>query len=160
MAVHTRPDLRRPKPRPSRGARRVGYFVAVGVNAAMLFAVNTWPGWDVLPFLTGETEQVIGWVNASIVVSLVANLVYLLDDRRWLRALGDIVTTGVGIVAMVRLWQVFPFDFDAGTLDWALVARILLAVGIIGSVIGVLVALVALVRELGPGARSVRPVTR
>ena len=66
--------------RPTVGARRFGYVVAVLVNAAMLYAVNRWPGWEVLPFLTADLVLVLGLVNASIVVNLAANLVYLVRD--------------------------------------------------------------------------------
>ena len=62
-----------PRKRPTVGARRVGYVVAVLVNAAMLYAVNRWPGWEVLPFLTADMVLVVGLVNASIAVNLAAN---------------------------------------------------------------------------------------
>ena len=58
---------------------------------------------------------------------------------------------GVGLAAMLRIWQVFPFDFPEGGFDWTLLARALLAVGIVGSVIGVVVALTTLAR---PGRRT------
>jgi hypothetical protein len=135
-----------PKKRPSSGARRFGYFVAFLVNAAMLYAANRWPGWDALPFLTEDTARVMPMVNASIVVGLGANVVYLVHDPRWLRALGDLVTTAFGIAAMVRIWEVFPFSFSGG-FDWALVVRVLLVLGIAGSAIGMVTNVVALVRE-------------
>lgn len=69
-----------------------------------------------------------------------------------MRALGDVVTTSVGVVAMVRIWQVFPFDVDSDTSGWGLLLRVLLAVGIIGSVIGIVTALVRLARG-GPRGR-------
>ena len=73
------PSRRRTKARPSRAARRSGYVVAIVLNAAMLYAINVWPGWDVVPFLTDDTVDVLDVVNASIVATLVANVVYLLS---------------------------------------------------------------------------------
>ncbi len=137
-------------------ARRVGYAVAVLVNAALLFAVNGWPGWEALPFLTQDTTLVLGLVNASILVSLAANAVYLLHDPPWLRALGDVVTTSVGLAALVRIWQVFPLDFGDSSFDWALVAHVLLGVALVGSVIGILVSLTSFVRDVA----THHPVTR
>ena len=134
--------------RPAVGARRAGYLVAVLVNAAMLCAVNVWPGWEAVPFLTGGMRLVIGLINLSIVVNLGANVVYLLRDPPWLKALGDILTTAVGLVALVRIWQVFPFDFGDGSFDWTPVTRVLLGVGIIGSAIGIGVATVSLGKGL------------
>jgi hypothetical protein len=143
-----RAPRRAPKARPGPASRRFGYLVAVAVNVAMLYAVNRWPGWETVSFLTDDTRRVIDLVNASIVVSLVANVVYFVRDPRWLKALGDLLTTTIGIVVLVRLWRVFPFDFPDGSVDWTLVARIVLVVGIVGSAIGIVVALVSFVRAL------------
>jgi len=126
--------------------RRAGYVVAALLNAAMLYAVHAWPGWEALPFLTEETPQVLGLVTASIVAGLLANIVYLVSDPAWLRTLGDLVTTSIGLAALIVIWQVFPFDFTAYSFDWELVARVLLVVGIVGSAIGILVAAGKLVR--------------
>ena len=145
--------------RPTVGARRFGYVVAVLVNAAMLYAVNRWPGWEVLPFLTADLVLVLGLVNASIVVNLAANLVYLVRDPRWLRALGDLLTTAVGLVALVRMWQVFPFDFSGDWAGWTLVVRILLGLGIVGSAIGLVTACVSFAKGVTtrPSDRAVHP---
>ena len=149
--THIAATTTRRTPRPGPATRRFGYIVALTVNVVMLFAVNRWPGWDALPFLTDDTERVISWVNASIIVGIAANLVYVVRDPRWLKALGDLLTTTVGLLAMVRIWQVFPFDFDDSSVDWTLVTHLLLAVGIVGSLIGIVVALVSFVRAAQSG---------
>lgn len=140
-------SVRTEKRRPGVATRRVGYVAAVVVNAFLLYAVNVWPGWDELPFLTEDTPDVLGLVNASMLVSVAANAVYLVHDPPWLRALGDVVTTSVGLAALVRIWQVFPLDFGDSTFDWALVVHILLGVAVVGSVIGIVAALASLVRN-------------
>ena len=131
--------------RPSAAARRAGYVIAVLVNVAMLYGVNRWPGWDAVPFLTTDFERVLGFVNASILVSLAANALYLARDPRWFKALGDGVVAAVGVVSSVRIWQVFPFDVSSG---WELVLRILLGTAIAGSAIAVVAGLVGFVRGL------------
>lgn len=136
--------------RPPVAARRAGYVIAALVNVGLLYAVNSWPGWESVGFLTGDTRLVLGLVNASIVVGVLANLVYLWRDPVWLKALGDVVTTSVGLAAAVRLWQVFPFDFGTG-FDWTQVVRVVLVVGIVGSAIGILVAASTLVRSAVDG---------
>ena len=138
----------RQRTRPPVGARRFGYAVAIGVNALLLFLINQAPGWQVLPFLTADMEQVLGFVNASLIAAVVANSVYVLADPRWLRALGDVVTTTFGLVAMVQFWWVWPLDFGDSAFDWEVVARVFLVIGIVGSVFGIIVALVNLSREL------------
>jgi hypothetical protein len=136
-----------------RVARRAGYVVAVAVNAVLLYLINGRPGWDVLPFLTADMTKALPLINLSLVAGIAVNLVYLIRDPRWLVAAGAVVTTGVGLAAVVRLWQVFPFDFAAGSA-WETIARILLLLGIAGSVIGLIVQIVALLRALAG-----RPVT-
>ena len=135
--------------RPAVGDRRVGYVVAVLVNAAVLYAVNVWPGWQALPFLTQDMRLVLGLVNASMLVSIVANMAYFAADPRWLKALWDIATTAVGIAALVRMWQVFPFDFSGSSFDWALVVRVAMGVAIGGSAIALVVAFVSFVKSVG-----------
>jgi hypothetical protein len=132
--------------RPSAAARRSGYLIAAGLNGLLLYLVNRRPGWEALPFLTPDTEKVLGLVNAAIIAGLVANLVYVVADPPRLRSLGDLVTTGIGLAAMVRIWQVFPFSFEEGGFPWETVLRWLVAIAIVGSVIGIVAALVTLVR--------------
>jgi hypothetical protein len=141
--------------RPTVGARRFGYVVAVlSTRPCCAIAI----GRAGAPFLTAEMVLVLGLVNASIVVNLAANLVYLVRDPRWLRALGDLLTTAVGLVALVRMWQVFPFDFSGDWAGWTLVARILLGLGIVGSAIGLVTACVSFAKGVTPSSdRAVRP---
>ena len=52
---------------------------------------------------------------------------------------------GVRAAATARLLQVFPFDLSEG---WATVARVVLWLGVVGSVVGLFAAAVSLVRML------------
>ena len=130
----------------STGARRFGYLVAVGINAAMLWFLNIWPGWWVLPFLTRDVEQVIGWMNIPILVGIGANLIYAVNDPPWLKAVGEIITAAVGLVVLRRVWDVFPFQVPDHPFDWTLLIRVVLVVAIIGSVVAIVVQLVRLAR--------------
>jgi hypothetical protein len=134
--------------RPGVAARRAGYVAGVLVNGAMLYAVNVWPGWQAVPFLTDDVSLVLGLVNASILVNLMANVVYVVGVPRWLKALGDLLTATVGLAALLQVWRVFPFAFSSGQFDWALVARLALGLAIGGSGIAIVVALVSLVKNL------------
>jgi hypothetical protein len=130
-------------------ARRVGYAFGVAANAVLLVLVNRWPGWEELSFLTPDTERVLGIVNLSLAVGLAANLAYLVLDRPVVKRVGDLVTTAVGLAAMVRVWQVFPFDFSDYRFDATVLVRVLLVIGIVGSVIALVVALFSLGRRRG-----------
>ncbi len=133
------------------GASRAGHAVGVLVNLAVLYLVNVRPGWDALSFLTADTPLVLGLVNLSLGVSVAAEASYVVVAGAGWRAFGDVVTTGVGLAAVVRVWQVFPFDV-AG--PWQLALRVLLVVAVVGSLIGIVAALARLTRA---AARPVRP---
>ena len=132
--------------RPSAGARRFGYLVAIGFTVAGWYVINVRPGWEAVPFLTSDTADVLGLLNFSLLVGIAVNLLYVVRDPRWLTALGDVVTTGVGLAVLVTVWQVFPFDFDAYTFGWAGLTRLVLVLAMVGSAIAIVVQLVTLVR--------------
>jgi hypothetical protein len=137
------------------GARRFGYLVAAAISAVMWYLINVRPGWEDLSFLTPETSDVLWLVNFSFAVSIMANLAYVFLDPRWFKAMGEIVTTSVGLIVVIRLWQVFPFDFTGYSFDWALVARIALGFAFFGSILGILVQIGALVRmAIGAGSSA------
>ena len=144
--------------RPGPGQRSFGYVVAIAVNVGLLYLINESPGWDAVGFLTSETSLVLGLVNASIVTGVAMNCVYLVSDPEWLRALGDVVTTAFGLVALLAIWQVWPIDLAA---PWVLLARWVIGVGIAGSIIGIIVAVVRFVRALSgtPNAAADSPST-
>jgi hypothetical protein len=138
-----------PTRQPSVATRRFGYLLGAAINLALAYAVNIWPGWEAVPFLTEETQQVVGLVTFSMLVAVVVNLVYVAADPPWLKALGDTVTTGIAFAVLVRMLQVFPFDFTGSSFDWALVARVVLVVALIGTAIALVVQFVTLPRRLG-----------
>jgi hypothetical protein len=130
------------------GSRRIGYAVGAFVNATLWYLVNSRPGWEALPFLGADTVHVLAMVNTSIIAGIVVNLARIAYDPRWFVVLGNVISTGIGAVALLRIWQVFPFSFAVGTVDWALIARVVLAFGFVGSAFGIVAGLVAMVRAL------------
>jgi hypothetical protein len=135
-----------------RGARRVGYVVAAAVNLVLLWMVHQLLDWGWPSFLTPDFEELLPIISVSLAASVVANLVYVWDDRAVIKNLGDLVTSLIGLVGAVWTYRVFPFDLSDG---WAGLARVVIVVGIIGTSIGALVALVKLARGPEPdhGAR-------
>ena len=136
------------------GVSRAGHAIAVFVTLVLLYVINVWPGWDAVPFLTPDTSQVIGLVNASLWVSAAAETTYVITTSAWWRALGDAVTTGVGLAAAIRVWQVFPFDLSSG---WDPVARVFLGIAIVGGIVGIVSAISRLVRALTQTSVAGRP---
>lgn len=134
-----------PARRPSAGARRAGYGLAIVFSTALLIVLNGSPGWEAISFLTNDTTQVLWLVNLSLAAGIATSLVYLAYDPPWLKALGDLATTGIGLAAAIRVWQVFPFDLSSG---WAAAVRVLLVIAIAGSCIALVVQIVTLARWL------------
>lgn len=135
--------LAAPARRPSIGLRRFGYALAAAINGVLLYLINAEPGWDAVPFLTADTRSVLPLVNFCLVASVVVNLLFLGYDAPRFTALGNLATTLAGLVLLARILAVFPFDFSDYSFDWALVVRVLLIVGIIGSAIGAVTHVVA-----------------
>ena len=49
-------------------------------------------------------------------------------------------TVRVGVVALVRIWQVWPIDFPAGS-PWDVLARVAVGVGIAGGLVGIVASI-------------------
>lgn len=134
--------------RQGRASRRGGYVIAAAINAVLLWLIHVSPGWDAVPFLTADFQQVLWLIDLSLVVTIALNLLYLIRDPRRLTAAGAVVTSAIGFVAIVRMLQVFPFDFGSSEF-WPTVFRVMLWVGIVGSAVAVVVNLIAVVRGRG-----------
>ena len=129
-------------------ATRGGNLGSVLVNAALLWGINVWPGWKTVPFLTADMDRVLGIINASLTAGIIANLVFVVIRNRGVVALGNLVVLGIGLAATLRLLEVFPFDFGNSWSGWPVVVRVLLVLGIVGTIIGAMVEIVALFRSL------------
>ena len=146
-ATEPRTVTKETKPRQSVAARRVGYAISIAVNAVLIFLIYVEPGWRVLPFLTEDAVPSVALVVVSMIVTIAVNLVWIAYDPLWLRSLGDLVTTLVGIVVTARFLSVFPFSFSDDA-PWELVARVLLIVALVGASIGAVVHLVTFIHRL------------
>jgi hypothetical protein len=127
-----------------RVGRRFGFGIAIVVNAVLLYVVQNLTSWDVLPFLTTEFDSLVPWISLSLIVSIVAYLLYMVNDDYRLRSVGDMVTNLVSLVVTWRIFQVFPFDFSAYEFNWDLVARIVLILAIVGTFAGAIAAVTKL----------------
>jgi hypothetical protein len=138
------PQLRLPTP-----AKRFGYLVAAAINGVMLWVVHQLLDWRWPGFLTDDFELVLGLVTASLIASIVVNLVLAVHHRGRFRALADLVTAAFGLAVGLRMWEVFPFDFTGYATDWSGPVRVALGVGIAATGIAIVANLAKLVT--GPG---------
>jgi uncharacterized integral membrane protein len=130
--------------RPHLAARKFGYLIAITLNAVIFYLINVQPGWQVLPFLTPETPQVLGLLNFSVIAAIVINTVYFLYDSPWCKALGDFLLAVIGLAVLERIWRVFPFTFTGWPVS---LIHAVLVVAIVGTVVAMMVNIVLLVRH-------------
>jgi hypothetical protein len=132
--------------RTSPAARRFGYLVAIVVNGIMIWVAHRLLDWQWPGFLTDDFDAVLWLVSASFVTGMVVNACFLLYDRGRFRAFGDLVTGAFGLAVTLRIWDVFPFDFSDYGNDWSWLFRAVLALGVLGTSIAILVNVAKLIR--------------
>jgi hypothetical protein len=76
-------------PASKKAARNVGYVISVAVNVAMLVIVQNLLEWGWLPFLTDEFADVVPWISFSLIASIVANIIYQVDDSQIVKSVGQ-----------------------------------------------------------------------
>ena len=134
-----------PKTRSSSG-KRAGYAIAAVINGALVYVVHNLLAWDVAPFLTNDFEDVVPIITASLVATVVFNVIYLFYDPGWFKHLSQVGLLGISIAATAKMYRVFPFDFSAYEFDWATLARVAMIIAIVGASIGIVAELVKLGR--------------
>ncbi len=128
---------------PSTTGYRVSAAFAVLGNGLLLLLVHAWPGWEALSFLTDDTTRVLPFVDALLVAGIAVGILQLARPEGASVPAGTLLTTVFSLAATVRVLQVFPFDLGSG---WQVVVRMVLWLGIVGAVVGILAAFVALLR--------------
>ncbi|MGH8871212.1 MAG: hypothetical protein ACRDWS_04480 [Acidimicrobiia bacterium] len=129
-------------------ARHAGYIVAIVVNALMIIFANNILDWARLPFLTEDFDGLLWLIDISLGAGIVVNLVYTFHDPAWFKALTQIGLNLIALFLTIRTSQVFPFDFSEYRFDWEPLTRFILVMVGIGTLIGIVVEIVKLVRSL------------
>lgn len=141
-------------PDSTRTARRFGYVISIVINVAMLVIVQNLLEWGWLPFLTDEFAEVVPWISFSLIASIVANIIYQLDDSQIVKSMGRIAVNLISVWVTYTVLTVFPFDFSAYQFDWEIVTRVVLILAIVGAGIGTLVEAIKLVSTLSSPSRE------
>jgi hypothetical protein len=127
------------------------------VNLVLLYVVNNLLEWGVPEFLTDDFERVLPIMNFSIVVNIVVNIVYLFFDPTWFKSITQIVLSVIGLIVVIRLYRVFPFDYTAYEFyefEWEVVTRVVLVLTMIGISIGIIVTTARFGSDLVRAARE------
>jgi hypothetical protein len=131
--------------------------VAIAVNIVMLWIVNNllewgWPSW-----LTDDFDRVLPIINVSIVATIIVNLAYIAYDTTWFKSTLQVGLLVISLVATIRLYQVFPFDFSAYSFNWEAVTRGILIFACVGIGIGVVVEIVKLAKAATEAVTTHQP---
>jgi hypothetical protein len=119
--------------------RRVGYAVAIVGNAMLVYVVHHLLEWGWPHFLSPRFDEVVPIITLALVASIIANTVFVFFDPDWLRALAGSITSAIGFVAALWLYQTFPFDFSTYERDWSTLARLVVMSVMLGAAIGLVV---------------------
>ncbi len=109
-------------------------------NAVVLIAVVRYLNPSTVSFLTDEIDRATPFIVLALLISLVGNIVRLRFSPSWFVSLVDVLATLAGLVATVRLFQVFPFAVDDGVIPWTVVLRVLLVAAMVGAVFGIVLS--------------------
>ena len=127
----------------------INYILAGIFDGIFLYVLRQLPRWNV-PFITEAYPEILGAVTVSLSVQIAFSAVLVLFHPLWLHYLAQVVFSGVSVMALAVVIQVFPFDFSALVDSWLnTVVRIVLIVALVGTVIGGVVNLVRFLRALG-----------
>ena len=106
---------------------RSSYLVGLAIYGGLLVLVNVRPSWEAMPFLTSGAAPIIELLNLALILSLIAQAVYVVNDSARLRAAAAYVLSLLYFVVLAETWNAFPFDFGDQVDAWTTVTRMLLA---------------------------------
>jgi len=141
------PASTRRRPRP---VRQVGYVTAAIANLVLLWAASRVDEWF-RGLFDPRYDEVVPWVQASLVATVVANVTWVVHDGRAWRHLGQAGLHVLSLAVATKVWDVFPFDVGALA---RLGLRTLLVVWIVGTVVGLAAELRGLGRWSSPRRRA------
>ena len=134
--------------RASKGTRIVGYLFAIAFSVFFLWLVNGGIAWREWEFISGDVNTIVEWINISLIVGILLNLVYIVWDPIPLRRLGDALTAALSFVVTFKILTVYPFTFTSADSFWEFALIGLLWLGLIGAAIGVVSNLYRFVKAM------------
>ncbi len=123
-----------------------------------LIIVNSLPGWAHLTkgIILESWSKVLWAANLSMILQIVGNFFLAIYRPARLYSFIQLILALAGLLSVIVFFQVFPLDFSHVVGNWAnILAKVLLVLGIIGSVIAAIVYLVRTI--LGNGYKPKQP---
>lgn len=155
--------------RSTRAIRIAGYSVTIFWNIVLLIFFSyfyqyiAWyhvqPDGNVirLPFLTNTYFMWLPILVTALIISIAANIILIIYDRFWLRNIVQVILSIIGVVVVVNLLTIFPFDFSVIPNATAVYAvpvtlRIVLIIIAVGMGVGALVQFIKLIINIIRGS--------
>jgi len=136
--------MREPEPQRS----PFGYLVSAAVNGALLWAAHRLLVWKPF-FLLDSYPQALWAIDVSLIVQITLNVVLAFFHPLFFHHLAQAALSLVGLLPIAVLLRVFPVDFSVRLGHWAnTLFRIVLIVGLAGSVLGGVIHFVRFLRSL------------
>lgn len=134
--------------------RRFGYAVAIGINLLLVWVIGNLAHWELVAFLTAEFADLVPLLQLGLWVTIVANVVYFMDDRSFATRAARLVVDVVNLFVTFRVFDIFPFDFSAHSFNWGFVFRAILLIALVGTAVSAVVHLSQLIRGEAPPPRA------
>lgn len=124
-----------------------GSVIAIIVNVVFFIILNKYH--SKIPFVTEEITNWLPYVNTSIFVTIVGQSIFLVVSNKVVRDLLQSIMDVFGLISLVKLYMVFPFDFtEISAFEWL---RGLTKIGIIfviaAMTIGIIVRMIKLASD-------------
>lgn len=133
----TTPGITGERARPARNAR---YLLAATVSLGIWYGLNFWPGWPTIPVLTPEAGSLLSPANVWLLAVGISSATFIVFDATWFKSAWQIFVTTTAIALAARAYVLFPFDFSgAYYYDFRWVARLVLALAVVGGLIRLIV---------------------
>lgn len=140
-SIEKKPSQRRVK------SKKMEYLGAVIGNLVLFYIVNHLMEWHI-PFITEDFYKVLPYMNWSIGASIVANILYIFFDQKFIHLGTMPVLNILSLLSVFMLFKVFPFDFKLVGLEILnQVGKILLGLAVLGVIIGIAVDWYKLIRN-------------
>lgn len=128
----------------------IGNIIA---NAFFLWILSLVPGWE-LSWLKDNYTVVLFILQINCVVQIVGNAVQFLIFSKAFRLLIKAFLEMSGLVPLILLYYIFPFDFEGGLNVLDKLLPIFFIIGIVISVIQIIKYIIKFLNNLGPTAET------
>ncbi|OQA02996.1 MAG: hypothetical protein BWY68_00862 [bacterium ADurb.Bin400] len=125
-----------------KNSRNSQYIGAIIVNAILLYVAFRLPAWNI-PHIADSVSVPLWILKISLVATIIGNLAFIVYDAKWFRSLVQTALNVIGVLFLIILYIIFPFDFSGVNFhQLELVVRIAIAIGVAVTAIATIVEFV------------------